>query len=99
METQTELKRPTNIQNEMCFVGSLYKQPDLYVSYGNFMRSQYDFSDECTKFFYDMFELMYTTFSQTFDETQINIFMSLYITEHHQNKCFLKFFQTFSPSR
>ena len=31
METQTELKRPTNIQNEMCFVGYLCKQPDLYV--------------------------------------------------------------------
>lgn len=76
METQVEIKKATNIQNEMCFVGALYKQPDLYVSYGNFMRSQYDFSDECTKFFYNMFELMYITFSQTFDETQVNIFMS-----------------------
>ena len=73
METQVEIKKATNIQNEMCFVGALYKQPDLYVSYGNFMRSQYDFSDECTKFFYDMFELMYTTFSQTFDAAAPNL--------------------------
>lgn len=57
-------------------VGSFYKQPDLYVSYGNFMRSKYDFSDEATKFFYDNFELMYTTFSQNMEENQVNIFMS-----------------------
>lgn len=71
-----EIKSTSNIQTEMCLVGSLYKQPDLYVSYGNFMRSQYDFSDEATRFYYDMFELMYTTFSQTFEENKVNIFMS-----------------------
>lgn len=65
-----------NVQNEILLVGSLYKNPDIYVSYGTFMRSQYDFSDEATRFFYDMFELMYTTFSQTFDETKVNVFMS-----------------------
>lgn len=66
----------SNIQNEILLVGSLYKCPDLFVSYGNFMRSQYDFSDEATKFFYDMFEMMYTTFSQTVEESKVNIFMS-----------------------
>lgn len=76
MNDTIDLKSTNNIQGEMCLVGSLYKHPDLYVSYGNFMRSQYDFSDEATKFFYDMFELMYTTFSQSFEENKINIFVS-----------------------
>ena len=71
-----EVIEPTNIQSEIMLVGSLYKNPDLYVSYGNFMRSQYDFSDPVTKFFYDSFSIMYTTFSQTIDETKLNIFMS-----------------------
>ena len=70
------VKSVNNIQAEILLVGSLYKEPDLYVSYGNFMRSKYDFSDEATKFFYDCFELMYTTFSQNMDENQVNIFMS-----------------------
>ena len=74
--TNIEFIEPTNVQGEILFVGSLYKNPDLYVSYGNFMRSQYDFSDPVTKFFYDSFSIMYTTFSQTVDETKLAIFMS-----------------------
>lgn len=74
--TNIELIEPTNVANEILFVGALYKNPDLYVSYGNFMRSQYDFSDPVTKFFYDTFSIMYTTFSQTVDENKLNIFMS-----------------------
>lgn len=70
------VKSANNIQAEILLVGSLYKKPDLYISYGNFMRSKYDFSDEATKFFYDSFELMYTTFTQDMDESQTNIFMS-----------------------
>lgn len=73
---ELDIKSVNNIQAEILLVGSMYKQPDLYVSYGNFMRSKYDFSDEATKFFYDSFELMYTTFSQNMEENQVNIFMS-----------------------
>ena len=75
-EFESVTKSVNNIQAEILLVGSLYKEPDLYVSYGNFMRSKYDFSDEATRFFYDSFELMYTTFSQNMDENQVNIFMS-----------------------
>ena len=75
-EFESVTKSVNNIQAEILLVGSLYKEPDLYVSYGNFMRSKYDFSDEATRFFYDNFELMYTTFSQNMDENQVNIFMS-----------------------
>lgn len=76
MQKEEEYYSASNIQNEMLLVGSLYKCPDIYVSYGSFMRSKYDFSDAATKFFYDMFELMYTTFSQTVEESKVNVFMS-----------------------
>lgn len=71
----SELKT-NNIQSEMCFVGSLYSNPDLYINYGNFMRSKYDFDDPVTRFFYDNLEKYYLTFSQTIDEKKLNVFMS-----------------------
>ena len=40
------------------------------------MKSKYDLYDEATRFFYDSFQLMYKTFSQTFDTVNINAFMS-----------------------
>lgn len=57
-------------------MGALLKQPDLFVNFGNFVRSKYDFSDEVVRFFYDNFETYYLTFSQTVDETKMNVFMS-----------------------
>lgn len=65
-----------NIQNEVLFVGSFYANPDLYVEYGRFIKSEYDLADEATKFFYNNFELYYKTFSQTIDEMKMNTFMS-----------------------
>ena len=66
----------SNVQAELCFLGALMKNPDSFVNYGNFMRSKYDFSDSAVKFFYDSFETYYLTFSQTVDETKMNVFMS-----------------------
>ncbi len=65
-----------NEHNEILLVGSFYKEPYLYIKYGQFIRSKYDFADEATKFFYDCFELMYKTFSQTVDEFKVNTFMT-----------------------
>ena len=73
IEDDSKLK---NISSEICFVGSLFKNPDLYISYGKYMRSKYDFADEVVKFFYDAFETYYLTFSRTIDETKLNVFMS-----------------------
>ncbi len=81
-------KEPRNIQNEILLVGSFYKNPDLYVSWGQYIRSKYDFDDEATRFFYDCFELMYKTFAQSFDETKVNTFMS-------QDKDRLKIYKKF----
>lgn len=75
-EENNQEKEPRNIQSEICLVGSLYKNPDLYISWGQYIRSKYDFDDEVTKFLYDSFELMYKTFAQSIDETKINTFMS-----------------------
>lgn len=66
----------SNVQNEILLVGSIYKNPDLYIEHGRFIKSKYDFDDIVTKFYYDNFEIMYTTFSQKVDETTINTFMS-----------------------
>ncbi len=66
----------TNVQNEMLLVGCFFKEPDLYIKYGHFIRSKYDFADEAMKFYYDCFELMYKTFSQTVDEFKVNTFMT-----------------------
>jgi replicative DNA helicase len=65
-----------NITNEILVVGSFYKQPDLSVSYSNFIRPKYDFYDDATRFYYECFELMYKTFSQTIEEVKVNSFMS-----------------------
>lgn len=75
MENEQQIQL-TNISNEILCVGGLYKNPDLYIEYGKQIKSKYDFSDEATKFFYDNFEVMYKTFSQTIDENKMNTFMS-----------------------
>lgn len=71
-----ELEQLQNIQNEVLVVGAIYKNPDLYIEYGRVIKSKYDFSDDATKFYYENFELMYKTFSQTVEETKLNTFMS-----------------------
>lgn len=65
-----------NIQNEILAVGCIYKNSNLYVEHGKIIKSQYDFYDEVTRFYYDNFEIMYKTFTQTITENSINTFMS-----------------------
>ena len=65
-----------NIGSEMLFVGAIWEKPSLYLEYGSTIRSTYDFSDEATRFFYDTFEIYYTSFSQTVDATKVNAFMA-----------------------
>lgn len=66
----------SSVQNEMLLVGCFYTDPSLYIKYGKSIKSKYDFSDEVMRFFYNCFEEMYKTFTQTFEETKVNIFMS-----------------------
>lgn len=65
-----------NVTNEILVVGSMYKSPDLYITYGIMLRSKYDFTDPVTKFLYDCFEVYYTNFSQSVTAEQINTFMT-----------------------
>ena len=64
----------TNVQSELLFCGCMYKEPDLYLSYGESTKSKYDFSDAGTRFFYDLFEDYYLTFSQDISENKLNNF-------------------------
>lgn len=63
-----------NVQAEMLFCGSMYKMPDLYLSYGESVRSKYDLSNDTVRFFYDFFEEYYLTFSQDISENKVNNF-------------------------
>ncbi len=64
----------TNVQSELLMCGCMYKQPDLYLSYGESIRSKYDFSDAAYRFFYDLFVDYYLTFSQDVNENKVNNF-------------------------
>lgn len=64
----------TNVQSELLFCGCMYKEPDLYLSYGESTKSKYDFSDDATRFFYDLFEECYLTFSQDMSQNKVNNF-------------------------
>ena len=66
----------SNIPNEILFVGSIYKQPDLLIEYGQFVRSKYDFYDEVTRFFFDNAEIIYKTRTQTFNKTTISTYFA-----------------------
>jgi hypothetical protein len=60
-----------NVQAELLFVGSFFKSPELYLTYGGTTKSKYDLSDNAMRFFYDMFEEYYLTFSQDITENKI----------------------------
>lgn len=66
----------TNVQAEMCLLGCLYKQPDLYLTSGAMIKSKYDFTDDVCKFLYTSFEEYYLTFSQEVSEGKLNNYMS-----------------------
>ncbi len=66
----------SNVANEVLFVGSIYKQPDLLIEYGHYVRSKYDFSDEATRFFFDNAEIIYKTRTQTFNKTTISTYFA-----------------------
>lgn len=74
METDNTTLEKNNIQAELLFVGSFYKDPSLYLTHGGTTKSKYDLSDDAMRFFYDLFEDYYLTFSQDFSENKMNNF-------------------------
>lgn len=66
---------------ETSFIGSLYKDPDLYINFGKSIKSHYDFADQSCKWLYDKFELFYLQFcdkrtKSEINENPFNVFMS-----------------------
>ena len=82
----------TNVQSEMLLCGCMYEQPDLYFTYGESIKSKYDFSDEAAKFFYDFFVDYFLTFSQEISESKCNNFAT-------QNNERLKNYKTYGGWR
>lgn len=70
-----KIKKDYDISNESLLIGSFYKKPDLYIEYGTNVRSKFDFKDSACKFFFDSFEVYYTTFSTEIEQDKVNIFM------------------------
>ena len=66
----------SNIPNEILFIGSIYKKPDLLIEYGQYIRSQYDFYDEVTRFFFDHAEIIYQKRTQTFNQTTLSTYFA-----------------------
>ena len=66
----------SNIQNEFLLVGCIYKKPELFIEHGQHIKSKYDFSDEATRFFYDVAEIMYRKRTQIFNKSIISTFMT-----------------------
>lgn len=69
-----DVRKDYDIINEGLVVGSLYKNPDLYIEYGRLVRSKYDFFDENTKFLFNSFETIYKNNSEV-TEDKVNMFM------------------------
>ena len=66
-----------NIQQiEINFVGAIYNNPELLVDYGYYIRPQYDFADDATRFFFEQAQIMYQTTTQTFNKTNVSMFMT-----------------------
>jgi replicative DNA helicase len=72
----TENTVVANVQNELLFIGVIFKKPDLYMEFERYIKSKYYFSDEMTKFFYDEGFSIYKNRTQNFNETAINLYMS-----------------------
>jgi len=71
--TVSEIK---NIQNEIMIIGSIYKNPEFLIEYGQHIKSKYDFYDDAVKFFYDNAEIIFKTRTQTFNQSTINSYMT-----------------------
>ena len=65
-----------NVQNEMLFVGSLFKQPDLYLNYEKFIKPNLYFIDPVTLFFYTNGFLIYKNRTQKLSESIVTLFMT-----------------------
>lgn len=67
----------SNVQSEMLVVGSLFKNPTLYLTYSQSIVPKYDFSDKACEFFYQLFADYYVSYSESFTELKINTFASM----------------------
>lgn len=65
-----------NIQNEILFVGCVYKNPDIMIEYEHYIKEKYDFSDSATRFFYEVAKILILTRSQIPNKQNVITFCS-----------------------
>lgn len=65
-------------QSEVLTVASFYANPDLFLDYGDLIRSKYDFAEPTAKFLYDsLYEIYhYHTNGEEINEVKINMYMA-----------------------
>lgn len=67
----------SNVQSEALIIGSLFKDPTLYLTYSQSIVPKYDFSDKTCEFFYQFFADYYVSYSESFTEIKLNTFASM----------------------
>lgn len=67
----------SNVQSEMLVIGSMFKEPTLYLTYSGSIVPQYDFSDKGCSFLWQFFVDYYVSYSETFTEVKLNTFASM----------------------
>lgn len=61
----------------MLLIGSMYSNPDLFLDYGELIKSKYDFNQPSNKFLYDSLMDLYSQHAGTeINEVKINIYMN-----------------------
>lgn len=57
---------------ELCVLGALFNEPDIYIDYGKLIKSKYDFADSHNKWLYDKFELFYMQYCDKKTRSEIS---------------------------
>lgn len=60
---------------EAIVIGSLYKKPELLITYKKHINSKYDFYGEGNRFFYDSLLMIYNDYGSNFNENNVNAYM------------------------
>lgn len=76
IKKEEQVKEIANIPNEVIFIGNLINNSDLFVEYGQWIKSKYDFSSDACVFFYDNLYIIYKERTQVLSKENINTFMT-----------------------
>lgn len=71
----TDEEKLQDLTSEILFIGTMYKYPGIVQKYRRYLGNE-DFSTPASRFFYNLFEKVYDTYSKTPDEVSIAGFLT-----------------------